>query len=88
MKPWQQQLQSAIHSRQSLDYIVELLRSCKASGVPQRDVYAFLEQLHCDIEDESVDDRILEVADFVAGFCAPHMRIWDGSLNKSEWTRS
>jgi hypothetical protein len=27
--------------------------------------------------DEAVEDRILEVADFVAGFCSPHMKIWD-----------
>jgi hypothetical protein len=27
--------------------------------------------------DEAEDDRILEVADFVAGFCSPHMRVWD-----------
>ena len=27
--------------------------------------------------DEATDDRILEVADFVAGFCSSHMRIWD-----------
>jgi hypothetical protein len=27
--------------------------------------------------DEATEDRILEVADFVAGFCSPHMKIWD-----------
>jgi hypothetical protein len=28
--------------------------------------------------DEQREDRILEVADFVAGFCSPHMKVWPG----------
>jgi hypothetical protein len=36
----------------------------------------FLERMHHHAApDEATDDRILEVADFVAGFCVPHMKI-------------
>jgi hypothetical protein len=34
--------------------------------------------LHQSAADEATDDRILEVADFVAGFCSSQMKVWDG----------
>jgi hypothetical protein len=34
--------------------------------------------LHKVAADEMTDDRILEVADFVADFCPSHMKVWDG----------
>ena len=43
----------------------------------QQEVYRFLDSLHRAGPDGVTDDRILEVADFVAGFCSSHMRIWD-----------
>ena len=43
----------------------------------QQEVYRFLDSLHRAGPDEATDDRILEVADFVAAFCSAHMRIWD-----------
>jgi hypothetical protein len=27
--------------------------------------------------DEATDDRILDAAEFVAGFCSPDMKVWD-----------
>jgi hypothetical protein len=71
------ELQAAINSGKPLEDIVALLRRWKDQGVGQSDVYSFLESWHQAAPDEAIDDRILEVADFVAGFCAPHMRIWD-----------
>ena len=56
----------------------KLLRQLKARGVTQAEVYAALEGLHAAAPDGPLDDRILEVSDFVAGFCSPHMKIWDG----------
>jgi hypothetical protein len=76
----QQQLEIAIKSDKSLAEIVALLRLYKAQGVMQADVYSFLESLHQAAPDDVTDDRILEVADFVAGFCAPQMKIWEGDL--------
>jgi hypothetical protein len=74
------ELQSAIHSKRPLVDIVALLRAYKDIGVAQHEVYSFLERMHRDATDETMDDRIMEVADFVAGFCAPHMKVWDGEL--------
>jgi hypothetical protein len=76
----QQELSSAIRSAMPLDEIVALLRLYKSQGVSQAEVYSFLENLHGEAPDGETDDRILEVADFVAGFCASHMRVWDADL--------
>jgi hypothetical protein len=74
----QRELETAIRSNMALDEIVSLLRRFKEQGVKQCDVYSFLEAWHRNGPDEATDDRILEVADFVAGFCASHMKVWDG----------
>ncbi len=68
----EQKLDAAIRSNTPLDEIVDLLRQYKDQGVTQAEVYAFLESLHEESLDEEVDDRVLEVADFVAGFCSAH----------------
>jgi hypothetical protein len=73
----QRELQAAITTNQPLADIVTMLRRYKERGVTQDAVYSFLEALHKAAPDEATDDRILEVADFVAGFCAPHMKVWD-----------
>jgi hypothetical protein len=74
----QQELEAAIRSDKPLEEIVAMLRSYKAKGVSQGEVYSLLEDMRDAVADETLQDRILEVADFVAGFCSPHMKIWDG----------
>lgn len=73
-----QELEAAIKSDKPLDEIVAMLRHYKEQGVTQGEVYSFLETLHQAAPDEATADRILEVADFVVGFCASHMKVWDG----------
>jgi hypothetical protein len=72
-----QELEEAIRSGSPLEEIVALLRCYRAQGVTRDEVYSFLDSLRSTAPDEATDDRILEVADFVAGFCSPHMRVWD-----------
>ena len=72
------ELKAAIQSGMPLAEIVSLLRQYKEKGVTQGQVYSFLEAWHLSNPDETTDDRILEVADFVSGFCAPHMKVWQG----------
>jgi len=73
----QRDLESAIQGLMSLEEIVALLRRYKEQGVTQPEVYALLESLRDQAPNEAVEDRILEVADFVAGFCSPQMKIWE-----------
>ncbi len=74
---WQRHLEAAILSDAPLEHLVALLRQFKARGVSRGEVSAALESLHAMASDEAMDDRILEVSDFVAGFCAPPMTVWD-----------
>jgi hypothetical protein len=77
-----QELEAVIKSEKSLEEIVALLRRYKKQGVSQAEVYSFLKSLHEAAPDQATDDRILEVADFVAGFCSPHMKVWDAPLGE------
>jgi hypothetical protein len=73
----QRELEGAIRSDRPLEDIVALLRRYKSQGVTRDEVYSFLDALRATAPDEATDDRILEVADFVVGFCSPHMRVWE-----------
>jgi hypothetical protein len=75
---WQGELEAAIRSDMPLNGIVSLLREYKKDGLARDEAYSFLEGLRAQVSDEALEDRILEVADFVAGFCSPHMAIWEG----------
>jgi hypothetical protein len=74
---WRIDLEAAIQSDRPLEEIVERLRNYKAQGRTREEVYSLLESLRETAPDKAEEDRILEVADFVAGFCSPHMKIWD-----------
>ena len=70
------ELESVIKFDTPLDEIVALLRRYRDQGVTQAEVHSFLETLDQTSTDDETDDRVLEIADFVAGSCAPHMRVW------------
>jgi hypothetical protein len=70
------ELEAAILSDMSLEEIVALLRQFKDKGVSRGEMCATLEALREKAPNEAIEDRILEVADFAAGFCSPHMRVW------------
>ena len=59
-----------------LEQIWEKLRHFKAQGIGKQEVLKVLEDLREHATDEAVEDRILEVMDFVYGFCSPAMTIW------------
>jgi hypothetical protein len=73
----QRELEEAIKSGIPLEEIMAMLRRYKKKGVTQPEVYSALEALRALAPDEATEDRILEVSDFVAGFCSPHMKVWD-----------
>lgn len=60
----------------SHDTIVESLRSLRDEGVGRRCVLDTLEELRGQVLAELEQDVILEVMDYVVGFCSPAMRIW------------
>jgi hypothetical protein len=73
----QKVLEVAIRAGKPLTEVVELLRQYRAEGIKAEEVYDFLVGLRPTMPDEETEDRLLEIADFVAGFCSPHMKIWE-----------
>lgn len=71
-----QRLKTLVLSKASLLSIVDQLRQIKNEGIEQAAVHNALEDLRKDSQTESQEDRILEVLDFVTGYCSPANRVW------------
>ncbi len=71
-----QELETLIRGGTPLLEIVAELRGLKDHGVSKQEMYETLEALRHQAPDETAEDRILEVMDFVSGFCRSDMRIW------------
>ena len=56
--------------------LIHILREFKNGGGKQADVVNILDALRVESNNE-MEVVILELMDFVTGFCSPHMRIWD-----------
>lgn len=69
-------LESSIASNMSIRSIVERLHEYRRLGARREEVLEVLETLRKQAPDESVEDRILEVMDFAAGFCRAEDIIW------------
>jgi hypothetical protein len=70
-------LEAALRSDHSLKSGWERLRDYKETGGTREEALAILECMRDEASDEQTEDRILELMDFVAAFCAPHSRLWD-----------
>jgi hypothetical protein len=54
----------------------------KDGGGSQLDAYKVCEQIRqLYSENETLEDRIMDVMDIVSGWCMPHKWIWDKSLS-------
>lgn len=72
-----EELRRAVLDDVPLEDIVKSLRKHRQRGVSQNEMYAVLETLRAEMPDEARQDRVTEVADFVAGFCSQQMRVWN-----------
>lgn len=59
-----------------LPLVVDELRQLKNDGFEQEIVRTALEELRKTCDTELEEDRILEVLDFVTGYCPPEMKVW------------
>ncbi len=71
-----QHLRKLTSTNTPLLFAVEELRQMKNEGFEQEVVRNALEGLRKESRTELEEDRILEVLDFVTGFCPPERRIW------------
>lgn len=56
--------------------IREILVDYKNEGGTKELTYKALEEMRYTIKDEKQEDKILELMDFVSGFCSSHVAIW------------
>lgn len=72
-----QELDEALASDLPLPRIVAMLRDYRDQGFSRTDVQNVLEAMRAAATEEATEDRILEVMDFVSGFCSANEIIWD-----------
>jgi hypothetical protein len=70
------QLRQLVESDAPLSTVVDDLRRLRNAGLTQDEARAALEELRRNAPDEAAEDRILEMLDFVTGFCSPARRVW------------
>jgi hypothetical protein len=70
-------LQIGIKNALSLSELVGTLREFKREGGSQSEALEVLEALRNESTEEKSEDVLLELMDFVTGFCSPHMRLWN-----------
>lgn len=70
----EQKLSEIIFSKKNLEDKVFELRNLKKSGVTQNEMKNALQVLRETYSHK--EDEILEILDFVSGFCSNHMRIY------------
>jgi hypothetical protein len=73
-------IKEALENQASLQMLREVVCQYKQHGGTQQAAYVTLEKIRHEQMEEPDEDRILELMDFVAGFCAPEQRIWDEIL--------
>ena len=71
-------LLAALDARAGLLALRAILLRYKASGVTAAQVAALLHELRPATQEWPLEDVILDALDMVTGWCAPHLRVWDG----------
>ena len=74
------QIKRALQKQASLQMLREIVCQYKQNGGTQQEAYETLEKIRREQMEAPDEDRILELMDFVAGFCAQDQRIWDEIL--------
>ena len=74
------EIKIALKKQASLQMLREIVYQYKQGGGTQQAAYETLEKIRREQIEEPDEDRILELMDFVAGFCAQDQKIWDESL--------
>lgn len=73
-------IKGALQKPVSIQMLREIVCQYKQYGGTQQAAYMTLEKIRDEQMEEPDEDRILELMDFVAGFCAQDQRIWDEIL--------
>ena len=71
------ELETLVTGEASLEQLVNFAKSLKTQGHSREQVVELFEASRSVAPSEAVEDRILEVLDFVTGFCIEENRIFD-----------
>ena len=74
------QIKGALQKPVSIQMLREIVCQYKQRGGTQQAAYAALGKIRHEQMEEPAEDRILELMDFVVGFCVQDQRIWDEIL--------
>lgn len=66
-----------LSNNSSLAEMFERIRLFKGNGGQQTEAVRILESVRNEITSEQSEDIVLELMDFVTGYCSPSARIWD-----------
>ncbi len=73
---WQNILNGYLKYPIHLQDISDFLKNLRDEGIAQGKVRSYLEYLRSTIDDETTDNRIIEILDIVEGFCQARYRVW------------
>lgn len=71
-------LLAALESGSGLLTLRAILLRYKVNGVTAAQVAGLLQELRPATQEGPLEDVILDALDIVTGWCAPHLRVWDG----------
>jgi hypothetical protein len=74
------EIKVAVKKQASLQMLREIVCQYKQNGGTQHAAYMTLAKIRAEQMEEPDEDRVLELMDFVAGFCAQDQKIWDEIL--------
>lgn len=77
---FQAELARRIAESRPLGEVLDLVVGFRHRGIAQEAVYLALQQLRASAPDEAYEDRVLDVMDFVWGWCHVSQRIWPSDL--------
>ena len=72
-------LLAALNARADLLTLRAILLRYHASGVTAAQVAGLLQELRAFAQDGAREDAILDALDMATGWCALHLRVWDGA---------
>ncbi len=77
---FESEIKQALRKQVSLQMLREIVYQYKQHGGPQEKAYGTLEKIRQEYSAEPCEDLILDLMDFVTGFCSKDQRIWDEIL--------
>ena len=77
---FESEIKTALQKQAHLPLLRGIVLRYKQYGGTQKKAYGTLEKIRQEYSDEPSEELILDLMDFVAGFCSIDQRIWDEIL--------